>query len=267
MKNLIPAIILFSSAAMAKMPESKPETCLSSREYITTLEFLRENKAFGLEEKDCRVVSSKVSEGCTGSSKRFIQVINVLTKAGVPSKLALETAQKFALSSDDTTAAFMTVFKGAFIDSLLDLDVSQALNVAMELSYSYEGNKKLAEKHFNKLVEFCMDKKSLDLPIPECARMSVRVIKSGSAFEFDITKDFIDLFNYLGDQSKSNLPTFEALKVAEHVVKYGPEAKKNFTQAYEYAISKSGMEASQKDAIEFGKTMASRSVKTEEKKN
>lgn len=260
MKRLIPLIFIshITFASAAETP--KIQSCLSTREFITTLEYLRDHKDFAINETDARNLATRVSSGCTGASKRFIQVTNVLTKAGLPSKKSIETALKYAASTDELTGAFLVIFKGAYIESLLDLDVSQALNIALELSDSAKGSTKLLEKNFNELVNFCVDKKSLDLPLVECAKMGARVVKSGNEFEFNVTKDFISLFNYLTD-SKINLPTYEAISVTEHVMKFGPEAKKNFIQAYEYAISKNGLDKSIKDAIEFAKSMASNSKK------
>lgn len=264
MKTLsLPMLVLFSSMSFSYAADKadKPATCLATREYITSLEYLREHKEFLMNEVDARNLAQKVSMGCTGASKRFIQTSNILIKAGVPSKKALEHGLKFANSSDEAYSAFLTVFKGAYIESLLDLNVAEALNVAMELSYSYEGNKKLAEEQFNKLVQFCVDKKSLDLPLAECARIATRVVKNAPPFDFKIADDFIELFNYLSGQQRSNLPTFEALKVAEHVTQFGPEAKKNFTQAYEYGVNKNGLDLTIKAAIDFGKAIAAESVK------
>jgi hypothetical protein len=264
MKYLLP-FLFFSSISFSSSGQTVPKSilCLSTREFVTTLEFLREHKEFSLSEQDARLLSEKVSDGCTGASKRFIQVLNVLVKAGVPTKKAIEIGLKFGQSSDDKTAAFLTIFKGSYIESLLDLDVNQAMKIALELSDTYEGKSKLVEKNFNLLVEFCVDKKSLDLPLPECARLAARVVKNGSDHEFYISNEFISLFNYLTDEKAANLPTFEALVVSEFVTKFGPEAKKNFIPAYEYAVNKKGLDRSVKDAIEFGKTMASKSVKKE----
>lgn len=255
---------LSSSLIHAETKQELPATCLSTREYTTTLEYLREHKEFLINENDSRSLANKVTQGCTGASKRFIQISNLLIKAGIPTNKALETGIKFAQSSDETTSAFLTIFKGAFIESLLDLNVSEALSVAMELSYSYQGNKKLAEKQFNQLVNFCVDKKSLDLPLVECAKIATRVVKNAPPFDYNIATDFIELFGYLTQQDQANQPSFEALKVAEYVTQYGPEAKGNFIQGYEFAVSKKGLDIPIKAAIDFGKSMAAASV---EKKN
>jgi hypothetical protein len=250
-----------SSGVVAATAPSKPEVCLSTREFITSLEFLRENKDFALNEDKARELAHKVSAGCTGASKRFIQITSVLTKAGVPTKSAIETGLTMAASTDEATSAFLSVFRGAFLETLLDLDTKSALDIALELTHSFDGNRKAAQDDFNRLVDFCVNKKSLDLPVQQCGRMAARIVKSGESFDFKVSKDFIALTEYLTSSSKTNIPTFQALEVAEGVVKHGPQAKDNFIKAYEYAIAKKGFDAASKDAIEFGKTMASRSVK------
>jgi hypothetical protein len=239
----------------------KPQACLSTREFITTLEFLRDHKEFSLDESKLRELAHKVSQGCTGASKRFIQITNVLVKAGIPTKAALEAALTMATSTDEATAAFISIFKGAFLESMLDMDTKSALEIAMDLSHSFSGNRKHVQDNFNQLAEFCVSKKSLDLPVQQCGKMAARVIKSAENFDFKISRDFIALFEYLTGKPSTNLPTYQALEIAEYAVKFGPEAKDNFIKAYEYALAKKGFDVAAKDAIEFGKTMASRSVK------
>ena len=235
--------------------------CLSAREYITTLEYIRDHKEFILTEPQSRELADKVSLGCLNSSKRFINVTDVLLKAGMPSQKALETGLRFANHDDDAAAAFLAVFKGSFMEKLLDLDLHTSLETALSLSESFEGNRKMAFTEFNKLIVFCLDKKQLDLPLVQCAKLASRVIRSGDEFENKVGETFIDVFHYLTKANKANLPTFEALEVSEEVVKYGPEAKRNFIQSYEYGLDQKGLGLSNKQAIDFGKTMASRSVK------
>lgn len=254
-------------SACSLFSRSKPEViagCLASREYITTLEYIRTQKEFALNEKQARELANKVSLGCTGASKRFIQVTNLLIKSDLPSQKAIETAMTYAHGTDEEYLAFISVFKSSYLESLLDLDLERSLNIATDLSLSFKGDKKVAEKEFTRLVDFCVSKKSLDLPLMECAKSASRIIKSAEPFDFNVGSDFIEVFNYVTDNDKANIPTYEALKVAETVVKFGPEAKKSFVSAYEYAVSKKGLDVSVNDAIEFGKTMASRSIKKEE---
>ena len=244
--------------------EMKPKVtnaCMAAREFITTMEFLRDQKDFALNEKQSIELADKVSTGCTGASKRFIQVTNLLVKAGFPSQQAILTGTKYAILGEDSAKAFLTIFKSSYLESLLDLNLEQSLAIATELSESTKGHTKHAEKEFTKLVGFCVSKKSLDMPLMDCASTASRVVKSGQEYDFEVGSDFIEVFKFLSDPDKSNLPTYEALIVAESVVKYGPEAKKRLIDAYEYGVSNKGLDKSIKEAIEFGKTMATRSVK------
>jgi hypothetical protein len=222
---------------------------------------LREHREFSLSDGDAQTLAHKISSGCTGASRRFIKVNNALVKAGLPTQRSIEIATTFARGSDDASNAFLTVFTGAYLESLLDLDASQALAIALELSESGSGDVKILEKNFNDLVEFCVAKKSLDLPLIQCARLGARVMNHGAALRFPVARDFIELYRFLTEDKKINLTSGEALKVAEDVTKHGPEATKNFIAAFEYAVSKKGLDRSVKEAVEFGNTMASRSLK------
>ena len=255
------SLLISSHLSIASTALSRPVACLSTREYITTLEYLRDHKDFSLTESQAREIADKVSTGCSNASKRFVNVTEILSKAGLPSNKAISTGIKFANKDDDAAEAFLTVFKGSFNEQLLDLDMGMALQTALELADTFKGNRKSAVKDFNLLIDFCLSKKNLDLPLTKCASISTRVIKSGEEFDYKVGESFIDLFNYLSKPNKPNLPTYQALEVSEQVVKYGPEAKGNFMRSYEYAVDKKGLDLTVKEAIDFGKLMASRSVK------
>jgi hypothetical protein len=53
--------IAYIHSAIAMEGAKKPNLCLSTREFVTTLEFLREHKELGLGEADARAISHKVS--------------------------------------------------------------------------------------------------------------------------------------------------------------------------------------------------------------
>src|SRR4051812_28021482 len=96
--------LIFGFQAKAAVPAPKELHCLTTREYVTTLEFLRDSKEFQLPEKDARALATRVSDGCTGAALRFIKVTRLLTKAGVGSKDAVTTAADFAHRTDAETA-------------------------------------------------------------------------------------------------------------------------------------------------------------------
>src|SRR5690606_17686225 len=77
----------------AKLPEYG---CQSSREYVTTLEYLRAQKSLGLDETKMREIALHVSAGCTGAAKRFTKAYEILVKAEASATTSLEIAKELA---------------------------------------------------------------------------------------------------------------------------------------------------------------------------
>lgn len=255
-------VTVFSFQKVDAKPKKNFHECLSTREFITTLNFLRKHTEFAIKEKDAVYVADQVSQGCTGAAKRFIQVTNLLTKAKLATKQAIETALKFALASPAETKTFIIIFKEAFLKKYLDLDLMTSVNLAVSLSIDSKGDAKKYKKDFQRLVEFCISTENLDLPKPRCAQMSSRITKLGKDYKKGSSEPFIELYRFLiSTDDGPSLPTFDALKVAEEVIGHGPAARKNFRQAYKYATSESGLDFDKSRAIKFARKMASRSIK------
>lgn len=85
MKLVIVLGLLLSTFAFADNQEPKAKECLAYREYVTTLRYLRAKKDFAFKENDARKLADEVSLGCTNAGKRFIKIVDILTKAGVDS--------------------------------------------------------------------------------------------------------------------------------------------------------------------------------------
>lgn len=254
MKYLLPFILFASLGARAS---EKPTPCLSTREFITALSYLREQRSFALPEKSMRERARRVTEGCTGSSKRFIDVTDLLVKAGSPSAKALELGERFALRSDREASAFQNIFRSAFVKELLDLSLPEAVKIATELSLEYDGDPSIAESEFEKVVRFCTGNSSLGLPLLACGDLATRVVRSGASHPFKVGEEFIALFRYL---SEKNFVTADALKTSEKVLAHGPMASENFRRAYEYALEPKGLNLSRKEAAEFATGLAELSL-------
>lgn len=257
MKFLIPLLLLVSFHAADA--NEKENLCLSSREYITTLSYLREQKEFSLPEKSMRELSEKIASGCTGASKRFIEVTNLLVKAGHPSRRSIELAQEFALATDKEASAFQNVFRSAFVKELLDLSLPEAIGIARSLSLDYTGDPAIAESEFEKIVKFCTSNSSLGLPLIACGKLASRVVRSGADHPFKIGEEFVALFNYLSSKS---FVTKDALNLSEEVVSHGPTASENFKRAYEFGLEKEGLGHGRKEATAFALKMAKLSKET-----
>jgi hypothetical protein len=254
-KFLLPLCLIlpFSKA----ISDVEPKTCLSTREFITTLTYLREHKSFSLPEKSIRELSEKIATGCTGASKRFIEVTDLLVKAGYPSAKSIQLAQRFASGTDKESEAFQSVFKSSFVKELLDLSLQEAIDIAMILSLDYDGDPSVAQAEFEKIIKFCTADSSLGLPLLACGKLATRVVRSGGSHSFKVGEEFVDLFRYLG---KKDFVTKDALAISEDVVAQGPTASENFKRAYEFALEKDGLGLGRKEARAFALNMAHLSI-------
>lgn len=254
-----------SSFVMAKEKDGNElvKGCLSSREYITAVNFLRKSKEFKLDEKQIRSIADQVSMGCSEASKRFIMITNLLVKSSLDSKSALEIAIKFASKTEEEVRTFIYIFKRSYLKNFLDLDIRTSVNVAMTLSDKFDGDQKNSQETFNEILRLCRSRNGLDMPNKKCAELAANVAKKGEKFKESVGKKFVHLFEYLIQTSGPNLPSFEAVKIAEELIAYGPMAYKNFYHGYKFALSKKGLNLSRNQSIEFGKKMAKRSLKAD----
>lgn len=261
---LITGLSLSAIAAPKKPLKEKHIPCEATKEYVTTVEYLRDKKNFGMKAKQIYKVADSISKGCSGASQRFIKITNLLTKVGIDSSSAISHAKKFSKKEDTFVDAFITIFKQTYSSKNLDLDALNSLKISLKLSVEFSGNIEVAVGDFNDLVEFCKDRKEMDLPLPRCAQLATRITRLGQNYDEPIASPFIKLVRFLEESSKGpKQPKSNVIKIAESVIKYGPVASQNFIDAYKYAINKKGLGFSELQAIKFGKKLASRSFKTE----
>jgi hypothetical protein len=265
--KIILITLLFSQYVMAKAAKpvleipAEIEQCSSTKEYVTALEFLREHKEFQMEEAVARDLANKVSDGCSGAGKRFIQSSALLLKAGLDSRNALEVALKLAKTDDKVVENFSHLFKLTFTPNYLDLSVGEALDVAIKLSLEFKGEQMQAKNDFQKLVEFCISTKGLDLPKNKCSEMSVRITKLGENYKTGVAKSFFEIFDFLNSKRGGNQTMSNVLKLAETVVAYGPLGVENFITAYKYATSEKGMNLDESKSIDFSLNMAKKTIR------
>jgi len=264
---LLVALPTLSYTAMKDTTQDKvnsPELtqCHSSKEFITTMHYLRDMKDFGLKEPSIYKIADSVSKGCSGASQRFINVTKLLTKVGIDSKSSIETAMKFSANKDDYTAAFIEIFRQTYDAKNLDLDALNSLKISLALSVEFKGSIEKAVADFKRLVEFCKSSNEMDLPLPTCAKLATTVTRLGQDFEEPISKPFIKLVRFLQESKKGPQKSKRhVLKIAKEVIAYGPMSQKNFEEGYRFAISEKGLGYTQPKAIRFAKLMAKRSYK------
>ena len=253
----ISLISLISISASAEVVPAT-QTCTSFREYMTTLEFLRDHKEFSLSEADARKVALKVSDGCTGAAQRFTHIMGVLLTAGVGARDAMDTAVQFSTRTEAEFSAFLSIFKTAFLSEHMDLDIATSMRIAKSLSVQFDGDMKSAREDFEKMAEFCSTEKEINLPRVQCGELAAHVARQGQRFKGGMVKSFRRLFEF--SHSDLSLSPPNALQLAETISEFGPTATENFIQAYKYAMKKGGLDLTAKDSLEFAKQIAQKSV-------
>jgi len=262
-KCMVLFLVFSSGLFAAKNKDSKSlKSCLSAREYITAIEFLRDFKDLQVTDKTARTYADYVSQGCSGAGQRFIKVATLLTKVGVDSKSALESARSFIHQSDKVVEAFIKTYKVSYEEDFLDLDALSAMRISLSLSSQFKGKPEIAREDFKQLAIYCKDKDKLDLPLPTCAKLATDIALLSEHFNKPIAKSFIDLLEFASQESDGpGLDLKSALETSQELIKYGPKAHINFKQAYKYGVKKSGLGLSAKNALRFAKNIAKRSSK------
>lgn len=232
------------------------EVCLSAKEYITTLEYLRDQPDLKIPDTEAQKVAEKVARGCKGSAQRFIQVTSAVSKAGLTGKDAVKEGLAFSIRTDAETRAFLTAFKMGFLEEGLDLEMRGALALAHSLSTEFNGESEHARRDFERLVRFCVTQEGLDLPKPLCGKFSARVARLGEPFERGVSESFMTTFRFLTAKDQGpRLTTAEALKLAESLTAAGPGSAENFIQAFNYGQAGKGLKLDIQQSVVFAKRL------------
>ena len=248
-------------AAKSPKTEYPYKNCLSAREYITTVNFLREKKEFGLSEKEISNVADQVSSGCSKASKNFIKILSVLNKMGIDTRTSLKFSIEIANKGEDHTHAFLKVFKQVYDPEYLDLDVLTSLNLSLKLANSNDPNVKKSLKDFKNLVEFCIENKSMELSSLKCANLATDVTVIGKQFRKPISKTFIELIEFIqNDKEGPKLDRNASYQTAIKVIRNGELSSKNFKEAFIFASSKKGLKLPVADAVKFAIKISQKSM-------
>lgn len=255
-------MMLISFELFAAKPGVKFEQCLAAREYITTISFLRDKKEYQMSEEQIRKISNEVSNGCTGASGRFIKILKVLTKMGIDSSSAVSAALSFAASTNDHANAFIEIFRKAYDSKFLDLDVLASMKISLRLSSGFQGDVKKSLKDFNKIVEFCLKSKSMELSGSQCAQIATEFAALGEKYQAEVAKPFEKLIKFLQDDKKGpKLDRNNSLALAKRILSHGPKAEENFSQAFKFSVAKNGLGLPIPEALKQAETLASKSYK------
>ena len=264
-------VVLFSFLIPLGTPTLAAE-CPSSKEFITTLEYLRTRTELKLAEPQSILIAKKVSKGCTHAAKRFTQIFSGLTGAGVAADRALQYAQTFAEKSspqkkdreerdhkeldhkerDMEAEVFLSLFFRAYAEDDLDLTLSDSLHLAHQLVL--EGDFKNAKivdvrNDFEKVVRACVREKEMNLPRPQCADLATRITQLGKGTPGGLADTYLEMIRFLESESGPHLTQGDALPLAEKLLRGGKNSSQNLSQAYRYAVSSSGLSLPTREAL------------------
>lgn len=239
-----------------------PDHCDPIKEYRMAINFFRVQKdEINPSESRARELAAEISKGCAGAAQRFVKVFLLLKKSGVDHPRAIEYAIEFAKSDDETVENFFEIFKKTYLGEYFDLDYSTSLKMSFALSKLYKGNRKHAREDFLEISKFCLNKDGLNLPVANCAELSMEMAKLSQYYPDGIKTDFFNLYKSLREDRRFGVTIKTALRIIHEVLPFGPTAPKTFLESYEYAIDPSGLASGGIAAIKFAVLMAKKSVK------
>lgn len=241
--------------------------CTATREYITALEYLRQDKNLSVAEAQARKIASDVALGCTGAADRFIRVTRTLNASGLSGADAAKTGLSFTPRTDREVETFVAVFRRAFLKEGLDLDLLSSMRLARSLTTEFEGDILAVRDDFETLLDYCLDEGKLGLPRPRCGSFAADLARKGQNYSGGVSRPFIRAFEFLvGAKGTGNNPEMtrdQALELAQAAIASGPDGADNFIQGYRYATSPKGLDLPRNDALAFARKMALATVQPE----
>ncbi|MEK6628722.1 MAG: hypothetical protein AABY53_08850 [Bdellovibrionota bacterium] len=224
----------------------RAEVCESSKEFITTIEYLRNQKAFTLPDSEIFKVAMSISENCNGSSRRFQKMLNTLVATGVDHNHALKFSLQYSKEDNESVDVFLSLFQGLVLEKKFNLPFYEAFETAKFFAENTRGNKYELKKDFLGFLDFCFDDPNgTMLPLDQCRKLSFKYLDLQKNFPNGVFKEFKTLFTFLRDQKETGLPIAGALSLTQEVLLSGPGAQKNFIDSYKYGLHSLNMKPSQ----------------------
>lgn len=239
-------------------------TCESTKEFVSTLEYLRKQKNFSLPESEIFKTALKVSENCNGASLRFQKMLDVLVSTGVDHSHALKFSVQYSQEDTASVEAFLSLFQGLVLEKKFNLPYYDAYQTAKYFAESAKGNKTELKKDFLGFLSFCFeDPNGTMLSLDQCRNLSIKYLELHKHYPNGVFKEFKSLFTFLRDQKHTGLPIAQALTLTHEVLLNGPGSQKNFMDSYNYGLQKLNLSAEQ--ALSLSMKLASYSKSKNER--
>lgn len=245
----------------AEVPARPP--CLSAREFVTIHGFLSDKDRGAIPQDEVARVAAEAAAGCENAAKRFINTFELLSRVNLIGKERVGIARQMALGTDEQAEAFAEIFRAAFLESHLDLDLLTSLRMAKELSLGFSGRTREAAHDFKDIVKFCVSREGLGLSRPVCGEMARRWTKYGEgAASGSMAESARSLWAFLTtEEDGPKLIAGDALKVLDESLTKGPEGYENFRMTYRFAMNAGNPLAERSRAVDLARRVANASLK------
>ncbi len=238
--------------------------CKGSEEFEKSVDYFRNNKVLSLNDKQVVTWSLKVAKGCSGALSRFQKVFELLTESGVDLQKSVEMAASFSEKSNEQTNSFVALFKTFFLDNYFDLDFMTAFNISVKISEN-PSRAVAGQKDFERLYRFCTDHDKLGLPLRDCGKYSLGLIKHFDLYPEGLFPSFEKIYGFITSKAGASLNIKEALEMTDEILAFGPLAYDNFKKAYAFSLSKKGLQTSIKQSMRIALEVSKSSMKEKEK--
>jgi hypothetical protein len=106
-----------------------------------------------------------------------------------------------------------------------------------------------------------MKKEEMNLPMKTCADISLTMARLSQHFPDGVYKPFVELYSTLKNDKRFGVSIRVALSILMDVLPSGPTAPQNFLDAFDYALSPSGLGIEGREALQFALSMSIRSAR------
>lgn len=239
--------------------------CEPHKEFIATFNYLRQsNSTAAMPVQERTDLAFRVAKGCHGAAARFIKVNDFLVNALLAPQHALEVAESFVHRTESETDAFVTIFKAAYATDMLDLNVYNSLKLAKSLAQEFSLAPEWVAADFFELARFCVSEHYWDLPKAKCAsfvgdlvRETASKTQNGVPLPRGVVKPLNAALDFLSEQEQGpKLAFYDALALAETLIKTSPFAVDAFIASYRFAQSSKGLQLNRTQAIDLARKVA-----------
>ena len=226
--------------------------CESTKEFISSVEYLRKQKLLTLPDNEILKTALLVSENCNGSANRFSRILSTLVASGVDHEHARHFAVTYSREDDESVEAFISLFQGLVLESKFNLPFYQAFETAKFFAESAKGNKAELKKDFLGFLGFCFeDTNGIQLSLEQCRSLSFKYLKLHADYPKGVFPEFKILYTFLRNEKETGLSISNALAITQTVLHNGPGAQKNFMDSYRYGLNKLNMKPAQSLALAY----------------